>query len=276
MSREIPELRTGHGMEGLLAATGGHPFVRWEVTADRAETWWQAGDAVAFLRTRRSNRLTLNLLGDDPGVTALVGHLPDVVDIVETLGAQQLSHSRTGDRTVSVSLPPHLEHLLQERFRVGAGGDWEWFHTTTAPSEDPPLRAVRPLDDRARADEVTAFLERNSPTADTPPGQGERWVAIMNDDGSLAAVTAIGRTPVGAPHLSSVAVDQRLRGLGLGRAIVAAATRQAVLEEGICTLGMYSHNDVARALYLSLGYELDCAWASRAVIIPAEGRRLPA
>ena len=43
---------TGHGIEDLLAATGGHPFVRWEVTDGLAETWWRSADSVAFQRTR--------------------------------------------------------------------------------------------------------------------------------------------------------------------------------------------------------------------------------
>jgi predicted GNAT family acetyltransferase len=41
----------------------------------------------------------------------------------------------------------------------------------------------------------------------------------------------------------------------------------AVEEAGVCTLGMYSHNDVARRLYLSLGYERVCAWSSRPVVV---------
>jgi len=261
----VSGLRTRHGLDDLLAATAAHPFVRWEVTPEQAATWWQADGAVAFLRTRRTNHQVVNLLGDDSGITALVAHLPDIAASIE--GAAPDGRPRT--RALSVSLPPHLEPLLHQRFRVGPGGDWEWFHTTIVPPADPTLAQVGPLDDVARADEVAAFLERHSPTADTPPAQGEQWVAIENEDGTLAAVAAIGRTPVGAPHLSSVAVDASVRGRGLGRAIVAAATRRAVLESGVCTLGMYSHNDVARTLYLSLGYVRDCAWASRAVALPA-------
>ncbi|NUO34833.1 MAG: hypothetical protein HOQ27_07170 [Dermatophilaceae bacterium] len=39
---------------------------------------------------------------------------------------------------------------------------------------------VRPIDDvaKARSDEVRAFLEAHSPTADTEPGGGERWFAV--------------------------------------------------------------------------------------------------
>ena len=37
----------------------------------------------------------------------------------------------------------------------------------------------------------------------------------------------------------------------------------AVREGGVCTLGMYSHNDVARRLYLGLGYGDVHEWSSR-------------
>jgi ribosomal protein S18 acetylase RimI-like enzyme len=247
---------TGHGLDGLLAETGAHPFVRWEVTDELATTWWSAAGAVAFQRTRKAVRRTVNVLGDDDGVMALLDHLPEI--------AANVSPER---RAFSVSVPQHLEPRLRERFRVLDGGDWEWFHTTTAPAEHASHERVVPLDDVARAGEVRTFLEAHSPTADTEPGQGERWFAVEGPDGSLQAVAAWGTTRAGAPHLSSVAVDTGLRGQGLGRTVVGAVTRAAVLERGVCTLGMYSHNAVARALYLSLGYDRLCAWSSRPVVI---------
>jgi GNAT superfamily N-acetyltransferase len=245
-----------HGLDELLAATGWHPFVRCEVTVDLAQTWWRHADAVAFQRVRRADRRTLSLLGDDAGVTTLLDALPAM--------AAEVSPAR---RVLSVSVPQHLEPALRERYRVLEGGDWEWLHTTTAPARDETHARVQPLDDRTRAAEVSAFLAAHSPTADTVPGSGERWFAIEAADGSLSAVGAWGRTRTGAPHLSSVAVDTELRGTGLGRTIVGALTRCAVAEAGVCTLGMHSHNAVARGLYLSLGYDRVCAWSSRPVVI---------
>lgn len=247
---------TAHGLDDLLGATGAHPFVRWEVTDDLAETWWRAAGAVAFRRTRKAVRHTVNVLGDDHGVALLLDHLPGIVAAVAP-----------GRRAISVSVPQHLEPALRERYRVLEGGDWEWFHTTRAPDEQPSHEQVVPLDDVARAPEVRSFLEAHSPTADTEPGQGERWFAVEEPDGSLAAVAAWGTTRAGAPHLSSVAVATRLRGRGLGRTIVGAVTRRAVAEAGVCTLAMYSHNDMARSLYLSLGYDRLCAWSSRPVVL---------
>jgi GNAT superfamily N-acetyltransferase len=253
------ELRVGHGLDALLEATDGNRFVRWEVTDELAATWWQVDGAIGFRRIRPNGRSAFNLLGTDDGVARLVDDLPAIADAVEP---HRMAHGVFG-----VSVPQHLEPLLHQRFRVMDGGDWEWFHTAAAPPERSTDELVRPLDDVARLDEVTAFLAEHSPTADTAPGLGERWYAI-EDDAGLAAVAAWGRTRVGAPHLSSVAVAGSRRGQGLGRAIVGAVTRWAVLETGVCTLGMYSHNDVARGLYESLGYDMVCAWASRAVTLP--------
>ncbi len=247
---------TAHGLDDLLDATGHHPFVRWEVTDELAATWWGTPDAVAFQRTRKAVRRTVNVLGGDDGVTRLLDHLPEIVATVAP-----------GRRAFSVSVPQHLEPCLRERYRVMDGGDWEWFHTTTAPDEHVSHERVVVIDDVARADEVRAFLEAHSPTADTEPGRGERWFGVEDGHGSLCAVAAWGTTRAGAPHLSSVAVDTRLRGRGLGRTVVGAVTRRAVAETGVCTLGMYSHNAVARELYLSLGYDRLCAWSSRPVVI---------
>jgi len=248
-----------HGRDALLEATGDSSFVRWEVTEDLATTWWQVDGAVAFRRIRPGGRSAYNLMGSDEGVSRLVDRLPGIVEAVDP--------HRMARGVFGVSVPQHLERLLHQRFRVFDGGDWEWFHTTNQPAALPSDEQVHPIDDRGRADEITAFLAEHSPTADTSPGLGERWFAIDGEDGGLAAVAAWGHTSVGAPHLSSIAVAESRRGQGLGRAIVSAVTRRAVLGKGVCTLGMYSHNTVARRLYRSLGYDMVCAWASRAVTL---------
>jgi predicted GNAT family acetyltransferase len=61
----------------------------------------------------------------------------------------------------------------------------------------------------------------------------------------------------GVPFLASVATRSDQRGRGLGGAVTGWVTRR-LLEEGSprVTLGMYSDNDVARRLYLRLGYQV--------------------
>jgi GNAT superfamily N-acetyltransferase len=257
----IPEaVHAGHGHAGLLAASGGHPFVRHEIPAALADLWWRADDAVAVRRLRHRGGLSVIALGADAGVGELVGAVPEIV--------RSIVHDPARE-PFSVTVPQHLGSLLEGGLRILGGGDWEWFLTEVAPAEQPGDEAVVPLDDVSRHDEIAAFLAHHSPTADTPPGGGERWFGIETGEGLLAAVTAYGRTATGAPHLSSVAVDQTLRGRGLGRRIVSVVTRLAVTEHGVCTLGMYSDNTIARPLYLSLGYANPYRWASRSAVLSA-------
>lgn len=245
------------GLPGLLTASDENPFVRWELTDELATQWLSLRDAVVFRRIRRGNRNTMSLLGPDPDVVSLIERLPEVVSLLAP-----------GQRAVSVSVPQHLAGELSGRWRVGDGGNWGWFHTATSPPAASGGPAVVELDDSARAEDITRFLAAHSPTADIQPGTGERWFSIEDERGGLRAVTAWGSTQAGAPHLSSVAVDSGLRGSGLGRRIVAEVTRRAVAEAGVCTLGMYSSNDVARGLYESLGYTEVAAWASRPIVLP--------
>ena len=44
------------------------------------------------------------------------------------------------------------------------------------------------------------------------------------------------------------------RGRGLGAAVTARLTREAITGVGVCTLGMYADNAVARRVYHRLGY----------------------
>lgn len=256
-------IRRRHGYAALLAAAHDSPFIRYEITEELAHTWWESPgeDAVAFRRIRHhpehGARPAFVLMGTDAGVLALLAALPEMA---ETVIAEEQAE------TVSVSLPHHLEPLVHKDFRVLGGGDWEWFYTTELPPYVPGLDTVVPIDDVGRREEIAAFLAQHSPTADIAPAGGERWFAIEREDGRLAAVTAYGATAKGVPHLSSVAVDESLRGRGLGRRITAAVTRIALREKGVCTLGIYSHNTVARTLYRSLGYANPNAWASRTVV----------
>jgi GNAT superfamily N-acetyltransferase len=260
MSHTPNAVHAGHGYADLLTASGDHPFVRHEIPPSLADVWWSADDAIAVRRVRHRGGMSVIVLGADTGIRDLVGAVPEIV--------RSIVHDPARE-PFSVTVPQHLESLLQADLRILGGGDWEWFLTEVAPVEQPGDEAVVPLDDVGRGEEVAAFLARHSPTADTPPGGGERWFAIETGAGRLAAVAAHGHTAAGAPHLSSVAVDEALRGRGLGRRIVSVVTRLAVAEHGVCTLGMYSHNTVARGLYLSLGYVNPCRWASRSAVLRA-------
>ena len=106
------------------------------------------------------------------------------------------------------------------------------------------------------------------------PGTGvtERWLGVRVA-GTIVAAGALHRTGAGAPHLTGIVTHPDARGRGYGAAVTAALTRVALADSGVCTLGMYAGNDVARRLYERLGYRTAYGWASRALREPAEMTR---
>ncbi|HET6666457.1 MAG TPA: GNAT family N-acetyltransferase, partial [Intrasporangium sp.] len=91
----------------------------------------------------------------------------------------------------------------------------------------------------------------------------QRWVGVRDADGTLVACGVRERTLAGTPILEGITVRADQRGTGLGLAVTTRLTREAVRSDGVCTLGMYSDNDVARRLYHGLGYGEDHVWSSR-------------
>ena len=243
--------------EQLWEASGRDPFVRYDVGSAFAGGWSVPG-AVAFVRRTPSRRTALALLGEERGVDAL---LACVASDPGRLAAEGIT---------VVSVPQPLEALVHKHFRVGPGSDWEWFWTDQAPAPLPAERALVTLDNAADAAELGSFLADVSPTASARPGDAgnQLWVGARDDGGALVACGALQRTAAGSPHLASIAVRPDRRGEGLGAAVTAWLTRHALASGGVCTLGMYSHNDIARRLYLRLGYRGDHTWATRVVEPP--------
>ena len=240
--------------ERLWEVSGHDPFVRYDVGPAFAAGWAVEG-AVAFVRRTPSRRTVLALMGTGGGVEDLLGCVASRPHLMADL-----------DITV-VSVPQPLEPLVHRHFRVGPGSDWEWLWTTTAPPTRPAEAALTALDNVADADELSALLGDVSPSASARPGQPgiEQWVGVRDGSGTLVACGAMQRTAGGSPHLASIAVRPDRRGEGLGAAVTTWLTRQAVAAEGVCTLGLYSHNTVARSLYVGLGYRRDHLWATRVV-----------
>ena len=244
----------------LLEASGRDPLVRYDAGPVLPGAWAARG-AVAYLRRTPGRRSVLVLLGDDVGVELLLA-----------AAAGDPAMGAAGEAT-AVTLPHHLEPLLHQRFRVGPGGDWEWLWTTAAPPPQPAESGVLTLDDGAGAAELVDLLALANPRASARPGDpgSELWVGARDASGALVACGAMQRTDGGRPHLASIAVHPDRRGEGLGAAVTAGLTRRAVAADGVCTLGMYSDNAVARLLYLRLGYRVAHAWATR-VIHPLPSR----
>ncbi|NHN55038.1 GNAT family N-acetyltransferase [Calidifontibacter sp. DB0510] len=236
----------------LRARVGDHPFVRWEIAPDLLREAWAWGEATAFLRQRHFNRrIGMNVLGPLGDVDRLLGLL-----------AQRGLPSEVS----SLSVERGALAAAERHFDLLPGGDWDWMWTTTLPPVLPGEALLVPLNDSADARDILALNEIGNPTAESRPGEGvtEAWVGVR-EDGRLLGAAAMHRTGAGAPHLVGIVVHPDARGRGLGAAMTASLTRRAVESDGVCTLGMYAHNDVARRLYHGLGYTTAVEWASRSL-----------
>lgn len=237
--------------DDLLAVTGGgDAFARLDPAPEL--TGWAHNRAVALMRASAGRPASLFAWG--PQVGALL-------DALHTAGIVSASG------VAGVSVPQGDAAEVQARFAVTGGGDWEWMWTSRRVS---PVAAPAPfvdLDDTRDAREIAAFAAVENPRFEGFPGTGlsERWLGVRDEAGALVACGAVQRTPAGTAHLAGVLVADGQRGRGLGRAISGALTDAVVAEEGVCTLGVYSDNTVARTLYESLGYATDKAWASRSI-----------
>ncbi len=237
-----------------LAASGHDPYVRWQIDPARTPDGWVVDGAVAFERHDRQGRRTVTVVG------------------TPTAAARAVERLVPANRPVRVTVPRGTLDVLGERVRVGDGADWDWLRTdvrpTRAPEED---RVVTVTDD----DAVRALLATASPRHSAVPGDDEvrRWVGVPADDGTLLACAAHTEAVPGVPHLASIATHPSARGRGLG-ALVTGTLTGRLLDEGspVVTLGMYADNDVARRMYLRLGYRCDHRWSGRAIVLRSGAR----
>jgi ribosomal protein S18 acetylase RimI-like enzyme len=116
--------------------------------------------------------------------------------------------------------------------------------------------------------ELIALLGEHNPGTDGKPGRlpGQTWLGLRDPAGTLIACGVIESNIAGRPLLSGITVHTAHRGRGLGRTMTAALTRQAVAEQGVCTLGVYAGNEVALNLYHSLGFRIGRRWRSRRIL----------
>lgn len=237
----------------LLDLTGADPFVRWGIPDPLTGEVLAGRGAVAVERCGRRGR-GLWVFPHSGGGSAQVRELLEsLAGVVDELGI-------TG-----ISLPQQYADQLAAVYDLGDGGEWDWMWTTRIPPVVPSEDQLVSLDDTADADELTELSTAHSPTAEGDPGTGRTrlWLGVRTPTGELVAAGAMQLLDSGAPHLAGIVTHGAHRGHGLGRAVTAGLTRHAIAEHGVCTLGMYSANPPARALYHGLGYATAYAWHSR-------------
>jgi GNAT superfamily N-acetyltransferase len=234
----------------LLEATGGDAFVRYDLPDPLEFPAYLLGEAVATLRHTHTRRLGLLVMGPPADAGALAEEL-----VAGGLVPPQLAHltvSRGSMEAVARHVP------------VGPGNDWEWMYAASPPPEVPGEERLVPLEESHR-EELDAFLAQHNARTDARPflTPGQHWVGVRADDGALVACGVREPGVSGHPALAGITVRPDQRGTGLGLAVTAHLTRAAVEEHGVCVLGLYSDNDVARRLYHGLGYTGDHLWSSR-------------
>ena len=233
----------------LLEATGGDPFIRYDLPDPLEHPAWRLGDAVAVPRRTHTRRLGLLVMGPAGDASGLVGLLVTDHRLPE-LGGYTVA--REAFPAVAGHLPP------------GSDNQWEWLYAASPPPRVAAETRLVALSESDR-DEIQSLLVEANPGTDARPFElpDQHWVGVRDDAGRLVACGVREPNLAGWPILSGITVHAARRGTGLGLAVTAHLTREAVREAGVCTLGLYSHNDVARRVYHGLGYRGDHLWSSR-------------
>lgn len=236
--------------DDLVDASDGDVYARVAVLNGTAgDHAWTADGAVVWTSMHRG-RPSFVGVGPAAAVGAVVGAVAEQVPAAER-----------------ASLPRGWTDALPSTLSASELSHWDWMWTDTAP---PPTRGadqvrwLGPADD----DAVRALLREVSPGASTWPGddRSRRWAGVVDQTGRLVACLADTSRGPSVGNLSSVAVAHDARRNGYGRAVVSWAARQYFAEGAqLVTLGMYSDNDAARAMYQRLGFRCEHAFTGAAL-----------
>jgi GNAT superfamily N-acetyltransferase len=238
----------------LLAASNGDAFVRYDIPVAFSGPGFALGGAVAALRHTHLRRLGLMVIGGPDEVGRLMAALM-AEGWLEGLPVRHVTVTRGALEAVARHLP------------LRDGNEWEWMYAGQPPSVTPAEERLVSLGECHEA-EISALLAEANPRTDARPfrSDGQRWVGARDGGGRLVACGLREPNVAGYPILNGITVHPAHRGTGLGLAVTACLTRLAVREAGICTLGLYSDNAIARRVYHGLGYGGDHLWSSRRLV----------
>lgn len=245
-------------VEGILAAGGENPFLRWELGRDTEALVSDVGWA------------SLELGNDKVWGTVLVATSPVDSPTMDSAieGLSGLVAERDGELGW-ISYSGAIDWQLRDPWWEGEppDGAWVWMSTTELAS-NPTHPGLVELDDAADAAELEAFGRLHNPLFEGYPGSGRNlfWYGIRDDDGKLIACGTAHRTLAGTGHLSGIVVDAARRREGLGSVIVAALSRRLIERYGIAILSAYATNHGAIALYEQMGYAIGHRFALRSRI----------
>ena len=222
-----------------LVATYDDPWVRHQTDPEAVVSAYADGGAVVIeLRNR--------LPGGSGTMAVALGGPDDLAGLLRQVHDRGVTPSRLIVPTAALDVVPPA-------WRPDPVRHWHWMLCRN----EPPAPAA-PVEEVTDPAEVDALLDAHQPDAHSRPGSPgiEAWLGIR-DAGRLVAVGALRRQVDGTGNLGAVTVEAAARGLGLGSALSAALTRRALAGRSrTATLGVYTDNAPALAVYGRLGYEV--------------------
>lgn len=244
--------------EALDVASGSHPVVRFDTGAGLLlpALGLTGTSAVAWAQTWPDGRRGAQFLGTRDDVATILASSVFPAWFAEH-DPVHVTATREAYAAVDASLP------------VRGGNTWDWMWTTTPP---PILRGevrVEPVRDDEH-DALIDFLQTHNASTHASPfaRPGQQWVVVRDDSGQIIGCGCTEPGNADVPLLGGITVDSAQRGGGLGAAITAYLTREAIARTGASSLGVFEDNAHARTLYERLGYQLGLAARTRFVVRP--------
>jgi ribosomal protein S18 acetylase RimI-like enzyme len=151
------------------------------------------------------------------------------------------------------------------RWRRAQVRRWHWMLTETAPAP-----AVCEVEEVSQSADLNRLLDQANDGSYARPGAPgiECWLGVRRE-GLLLGAGALMRLPSSAGHVRGIAVLEQARRQGIGTAVSAELTRRGLANGSpVCTLGVYTHNAAAIAMYRRLGYDVVHTFTSGEVPSP--------